>query len=533
MAAALGRHGVETFVVDADQPGATLRAELDARRLKARTVAIGLPRGSVTVKPIELPPVAGVLRDMVKFELERHLPFPAEDAPFDFLPLPVNGDAGLATGRRVLVAAADRRIVDSAVRLVEEARLRPVSVTLAAHDLVGLARVPTGKHIVWTHRTTDATDLIFIGGGSIVLSRSVPTTDESRVTDEIRKSFTVTRWRGCDAVWVSGDGGPPIKNTITPLHELAAPVTEPPYTQRARKLLAGAEETSGASMLAIAVAAGRGVRPLDLIPDALRPRRLTRPQLITLGMAGFMILLAVIALLAPGYRARRHLAALNADITRMAPDVRGVEKVLGELEAKRRLVAMIESLEATAIRPLPVLRDLTDLLPGDAWLTTVSLDNKGIELTGQAAAASALIPVLENSPRFARVEFASPVTRGRDREQFRIRAAWETPTAASDSTLGGSAAVAMPPPFGPPPAGGGPTLGGPAVAPGGPALGPPPGAPALGGAAPGGAVAPSRPALGATTPATPTPGAPAPGLPPGPAPGANRPMPPAPRGELR
>jgi hypothetical protein len=50
-------------------------------------------------------------------------------------------------------------------------------------------------------------------------------------------------------------------------------------------------------------------------------------------------------------------------------------------------------------------------------------------MTGQAGAASNLISLLENSPRLERVEFASPVTRGRDREQFRIRAAWEAPPA--------------------------------------------------------------------------------------------------------
>src|SRR3989441_9786014 len=55
----------------------------------------------------------------------------------------------------------------------------------------------------------------------------------------------------------------------------------------------------------------------------------------------------------------------------------------------------------------------------------LSFDTKGVELTGQAAQASALIPVLETSPLLERVEFASPVTRGRDKEQFRIRAAWE------------------------------------------------------------------------------------------------------------
>ena len=77
------------------------------------------------------------------------------------------------------------------------------------------------------------------------------------------------------------------------------------------------------------------------------------------------------------------------------------------------------------------LRDLHDrmpvILPSDAWVTYLAFDAKGVELTGQAGAASNLIPLLENSPRLERVEFASPVTRGRDREQFRIRAAWEAP----------------------------------------------------------------------------------------------------------
>src|SRR5207244_10153846 len=86
--AAVQRDRVETFVIAAENPGAALRAELDARSLAARTVAIGLSRSTVTVKPIDLPAVAGGTQDMVKFELERHLPIPADDAAFDFVPLP-------------------------------------------------------------------------------------------------------------------------------------------------------------------------------------------------------------------------------------------------------------------------------------------------------------------------------------------------------------------------------------------------------------------------------------------------------------
>jgi general secretion pathway protein L len=146
---------------------------------------------------------------------------------------------------------------------------------------------------------------------------------------------------------------------------------------------------------------------------------------MTLGLATVTALLLLTALLVPGLREQRHLRLLNREIARLEPDVRAAEQVVRDLERKRKLLGTITGIETKALRPLPVLRELTDLMPTDTWLTTLSLDQKGVELTGQAAAASALIPVLENSSRLERVEFASPVTRGREKEQFRIRAVWE------------------------------------------------------------------------------------------------------------
>src|SRR5439155_1688321 len=117
-------------------------AELDARGLAPRSVELGLARTVVAVKPIDLPPVVGEMREMVRFELDRHLPFPADDAPFDFLTLPPDGEPGepASETKRVLIAAADRRVVETAVRLAEEAKLRPVSITVAAHDLLALVK---------------------------------------------------------------------------------------------------------------------------------------------------------------------------------------------------------------------------------------------------------------------------------------------------------------------------------------------------------------------------------------------------------
>jgi len=434
----------ETFTVDSEQPATTLRAELDQRRLGIRTVALGLPRPVVTVKPIELPDIGGELRDMVQFELERHLPFPSDDAAFDFLPLPggPSGSGGSSTAhaaRRVLIAAADRKVVEGALRLAEEAHLRPVSLTVAAHDLLALVAPRQRGHIVWLHRTAEDTSLVFLAAGQIVLSRSVPTADDEALAAEIQRSLAITRWAGVDAVWRSGDGEGAASPTESALTTFGGPVSAPPYLPRVRALLGHINDPApGAAQLALAVtlASGRRVRPLDLLPARLRPRRLTRQQVVAVGALAAAVMLGIGALLVPGHRENRRLAVINKRIVELEAPVRAVEQTLQQLERKRRLLATIQSLQSATIRPLPVLRELTELVPNDAWLTTVSLDAKGVELTGQAAAASSLIPVLENSPRFERVEFASPVTRGRDKEQFRIRTTWES----------GAPAVAAEPP---------------------------------------------------------------------------------------
>jgi Tfp pilus assembly protein PilN len=427
---------LETFVIEAEQPSAALRAELDARKIKTRAVAVALPRAAATVKPIDLPEV-GELEEMVRFELERHVPFPAEDAPFAFVPLaPDPAMPATGGGRRVLITAADRRVVDGAVRIAQEAGLRPVSVTVAPHDLADLVRPARGRRIAWVHRVGADVELLLLFGPGLALSRHVPAVDDDALGAEIRRSLAVVRWRAADEVWMSGDGAGPASPSTSPLRQLGAPVSAPRYTARAAELLRSLPaEGRGIAELATAVAAARRARALDLIPAPLRPRRLTRPQLATIGVAAAAVVLAVSALIVPGFRDRSHLAALDADIKALAPEVREVETIQKDLERKRALLATIDTLESAAVKPLPVLRDLTDLLPNDAWLTLLSLDSKGAELTGQAAAASALIPLLENSARFERVEFASPVTRGREKEQFRIIARWEAGGASAAAPL--------------------------------------------------------------------------------------------------
>ena len=428
--AAVSGDRVETFSTAAENPVAMLRDELTRRQLTARIVALGLARSAAFVKPIELPTVGGDLREMVRLNLEGHLPFAASNAAFDWMPLAPDADTARPDEmlHRVLVVAAERRVVDSALRVAEEAKLRPGSLTVAVHNLLALARPARDQRVVWLHRTGATADILCLRGPSLVLSRTAPAADESTLGEEVRRSLAAVRWRACDAVWVSGDLDP----ANPALADLGLAVGEPDYLPRMqRRLAALGPEDRGAHMLALATATAGSVPPVDLLPMPLRPRRISRMQAITLGVAGVAAALLVTALLVPGIREQGQLGRVNEKIARLDPDVRTIERVQRELERKRKLLATINGIEANATRPLPVLRDLTDLLPSDTWLTNVSLGANGVELTGQAASASDLVPLLANSPRLERVELSPLVTHVRGKEQFSIRAAWKAGAQAS------------------------------------------------------------------------------------------------------
>src|SRR5947209_354936 len=101
------------------------------------------------------------------------------------------------------------RAVDVALRLAEDARLRPLSLTVAAHNLPTLARLPRDSHVAWVHCAAGATELLFLIGDALVFSRGLAGTDDALVAEELQRSLLALRWRGYDAVWVSGAADAP------------------------------------------------------------------------------------------------------------------------------------------------------------------------------------------------------------------------------------------------------------------------------------------------------------------------------------
>jgi general secretion pathway protein L len=420
-----GRFGtrrlITAFSVPADDDTAgVIRRQLLEAGVRARRAHVGLPRRAVVAKAVELPAVPGAdLRRMVGFELERHLPFAPADALFDFEIL----ESGAGRPVRVLLVAVERRGQERVRQLLRDAGLEPRLVDVAIHAFARLvADDPArGRIVVWLE-AADA-ELAVVVGGRVVASRAFPVPLDADA-----------RSRALEAELGRTLGALPEADRGEVAEVVVGGLTPPPFEVEALPVRVGIDAPAGfgsledASLPALAIALERPSRrapAANLVPDELRPRPFPWPLATTAALALFTIGIGATIPAVAFLKEQRALAALEAGIARLAPEVQRAERVTAELERARRELTTLRGFEAQGVHPLPVLRELTDTLPADAWLTNLSIDRSGLELGGFANAASQLIPLLEASPGFERVEFTSPVTKGRDREQFRLRATWE------------------------------------------------------------------------------------------------------------
>ena len=152
--------------------------------------------------------------------------------------------------------------------------------------------------------------------------------------------------------------------------------------------------------------------PLDLLPhhaaDRAGQRRLIRALML------LALLLAIVAVAIPLQRQRSKLADLNDQIAAShaeAEESRALREQLDQL-AQTRYFLLAEKER----RPMAtdVLAELTRLVPDEAYLDQLVLQEGQVELHGWAATASDLIGLLDQSPLFRAPQFRSPVTQDVD-----------------------------------------------------------------------------------------------------------------------
>ena len=121
------------------------------------------------------------------------------------------------------------------------------------------------------------------------------------------------------------------------------------------------------------------------------------------------------------YYKKSTFASLENQLNELKRQVAPLEKIDQSYESMGKFLNAVTAIKKLSPPKLPLLEELTKLIPKDTWLTDVSIVNDKVEIRGLSATASALIHILENSPRFKDTGFNGSIVKTPEGERFTIR----------------------------------------------------------------------------------------------------------------
>jgi len=163
---------------------------------------------------------------------------------------------------------------------------------------------------------------------------------------------------------------------------------------------------------------------INLLPAARRMMHKRRLSPTHTRLVGATIALLIVALALPIVKANWVEGRLEAEIAAIQADANQAVELHERLQNSIRTSSELRSIKASSPAIVVVLGELARILPDHTWLNTLDLRDGVLQIRGQSAAASELIGLIEASPLFRSVTFASPVTLDEraHKERFEIRA---------------------------------------------------------------------------------------------------------------
>ncbi len=135
------------------------------------------------------------------------------------------------------------------------------------------------------------------------------------------------------------------------------------------------------------------------------------PLSLTLILSMAILLMGIFYASMPLSIEKRRLEEIERLINERKEDVKKIDVLKKDIESVREDIIAISNFKSSKPMTMDILKELTSLIPQNAWLTRVRISSTGVEIEGYSLSATELIPKLEVSKYFRKVEFTAPTFR--------------------------------------------------------------------------------------------------------------------------
>lgn len=408
-----------------DEVASSLVLAKNAFGFSRADVTLGIPKSWTIIRTAEFPStVKEHLPAVVAYEMDRITPFTAEEAFFDFKVLKESGER-----LTVLVLAAKTEMITPYLDALKENGLTVERVTV---NLAGMrtlcSYMDRGQNSIFVKVDEKEYEGALCRNGSLfsVFTHTFAGKDEDskveRLSSEINSILGNTQTGGKTRIvaWFK-DRSPSLKElfklrlnmplavlgeTDTRVRFSSTPPREVPHDAVGSMLESLWPKADGFNLLK------KGVVAKHKTPVGLT-------LLLVFALLGMGALYTV----QPLKVEQNRLKDIEVQIAPKKQEVKKIEALKKEAEALEVEIATIGQFKESRPSSLNIMKELTTIIPKTTWLTRLRITDTTVEIEGNSASATELLPKLEGSKLFRKAEFASPTFRDAKtaQERFNIK----------------------------------------------------------------------------------------------------------------
>jgi Tfp pilus assembly protein PilN len=389
-------------------------------KIDTRRAYLCLPRAEAACNRVLLPAAAREnLAQVLEYEIEHLVPLPRDQVYFDYSARPLGEDR-----LEVLLTCIPREIVRVHLEALEDAFVRPRGIVLtstAIADYLAFCRGETRAPLGLLISGSEVVELALVTDGRLVASQLFPAA-RIAAPAELSRSFARQLADGfvsADDVelyrWELGNGAGPALPEVgeANLANLAAGRLEAPtdFFERPEPALLPA---LGAALDAVR----EGTVPVNLLPAEgrrLSDEGLSLVTVVLVAVLGVLLLVWGGSAIVKDELIRRQVRDELAAVGPQVKQVKALEDEIAEMRRQLEILTGGENRRATVL-----LKELSEIVPADAYLTALNLRGGRLTMDGFARSASDLIAALEKSKHFKNVSFTSPTTKAGDKDRFSL-----------------------------------------------------------------------------------------------------------------
>jgi general secretion pathway protein L len=164
------------------------------------------------------------------------------------------------------------------------------------------------------------------------------------------------------------------------------------------------------------------LQPVNLLPQEKRRARRFDVKNLNLALTVLLAALLVAAVTIPIVQKNRAIAELEAQVQAAAAEAREGAALRQDLEKMAAASQFLAEKKASDVMIVEAIDEISRILPDHTWIARLDLSGTELQIQGQSGASSSLIRIIESSPWFEDVRFASPVVQiaGTDNDRVHI-----------------------------------------------------------------------------------------------------------------